>query len=399
MLAYKGKSSLANGASIRETASRIRVCHLAMADLAAGAEIQLAILLASLAKMRDLEVSAVLFNEGYLASKLRGLRVKTEVIPESRHNPLSIFRQLVDYFKRQEIDIIHTHKHKDNVLGVLASLHQGIRGRVRTVHGSPEPFAGFEAAKMSMYESIDNCANRWLVDRILAVSADLQAQLIKRFGAEKVTCIHNAIDVDQIRVTRPTTEMRRELNLGEQDFVIGTMGRLVPVKGLDCFLRAAQIIHRQRPNVKFIIAGDGPLKSSLQSMARQYGLDPNVLFLGHRNDSYNILRLMDLFVLPSSSEGIPMVLLEALALARPVVASRVGGIPEVVEHGVNGLLVPPGNDDELACTCVAVMENCQFARALGAAGRKRVETQFSATFMAEKVAEVYRALVSSGGGR
>ncbi len=372
---------------------RIKICHLAMADLAAGAEIQLAILLASLAKMPDFEISAILFNEGYLASELRGLGVRTDVILESRHNSLSIFKQLVDYFKLHEVDIVHTHKYKDNILASFASVYRGIPRRVRTVHGLPEPFVGFEAIKMKIYHGIDDAVNRWLVDRILAVSLDLRSQLIKRFGAERVTCIHNAIDIEQIQVTGRATELRSELKLGGQDFLIGTMGRLMPVKGLDSFLRAARIIHRQKPNVRFIIAGDGPLKGPLQAMAHEYGLDKDVLFLGHRNDSHNILELMDLFVLPSLSEGIPMVLLEALALARPVVASRVGGIPEVIEHGVSGLLVPPRRDDELAQSCMAVMDDYHFAQGLGVAGRKRVEERFSARFMAQKVAELYRTLV------
>jgi glycosyltransferase involved in cell wall biosynthesis len=370
-----------------------------MADLAAGAENQLAILLASLAKIPDLEMSAILFNEGRLASELRRLRVRTDIVLESRHNSLSIFKQLLDHFKRHEVDVLHTHKYKDNILGCFASVCRGVPRRVRTVHGLAEPFVGFEAIKMKIYCGLDDVVNRWLVDRILPVSLDLGSQLIKRFGAKKVTCVHNAIDVEQIRATRPAAELHRELNLGEHDFVIGTMGRLVPVKGLDRLFRAAHIIHRQRPNVKFIIAGDGPLRNTLQDTARDYGLAQNVLFLGHRNDSYNILQLMDLFVLPSSSEGIPMVLLEALALARPVVASRVGGIPEVIEDGVSGLLVTPDDDDELAQNCIAVMDDWQFAKALGVAGRRRVEKEFSATFMAERVAETYRELISSRGGR
>ena len=112
---------------------------MAMADVQGGAEIQLAVLLASLAKMPDLEISVVLLNDGGFASQLKDLGVKVDVILESRHNFLVMVKELADYFKREEIDILHTHKYKDNVLGTLASLPRGIRVRVRTVHGSPEP--------------------------------------------------------------------------------------------------------------------------------------------------------------------------------------------------------------------------------------------------------------------
>ena len=177
------------------------------------------------------------------------------------------------------------------------------------------------------------------------------------------------------------------------------MGRLTPVKGLEFFLKAARIVRSQRPNVKFIIAGDGPLKYPLQALACEYGLEKDVLFVGHRDDSHEILELMDIFVLPSFSEGIPMVLLEALALARPVVGSRVGGIPEVIEHGVSGLFVTAGREEELAQSCIALMDDYGWAQRLAAAGRKCVEAKFSARLMAEKVAEVYRTLISNGENR
>jgi glycosyltransferase involved in cell wall biosynthesis len=373
----------------------IKVCHLAIGDGWAGAEVQLATLLASLTKTPQFEISAILFNEGRLANELRSLGVNTEVIPESSNNLLSITRQLVRYFRQHGVDILHTHKPKDNVLGALSSAYQGIRHRVRTVHGYPEHFVGFHAVKMNIYEKLDSRINAWLVDRIVAVSLDLKRELIKRFGPEKVVHIPNAIDVQQIRSIGSTTDLKKELRLDGQEFLIGAMGRLTLGKGFESFLQAARIIYRQRPNVKFIVAGDGPLKEPLETKAREYGLDGAVLFLGHREDNYRILKLVDLFVLPSFSEGIPMVLLEALALARPVIASRVGGIPEVIEHRTSGLLVAPGKEDELAQSCMTLMDDYDFARQLGVAGQKRVEERFSVRVMAEKVAEVYRTLVGS----
>ena len=384
---------------MRSYPPKIRVCHVAMGDLWAGAEVQLAVLLASLVKIPGFAVSAILFNEGRLASELRALGVNTHVILESRHNSLSLFRHLVGYFKRNNIDIVHTHKYKDNILGALASAYQGIRHRIRTIHGFPEPFLGFEKVKINLYQRVDSRINRWLVDRILAVSLDLQQQLVKRFGAEKVICVHNAVDIEQVGVTGHVAELKKELNVSDGEFLIGTMGRLTPVKGLESFLTAARIIRRQKSRVKFLIVGDGPLKDALRAAARAYGLDKDVLFLGHRNDSYDILALMDLFILPSLSEGIPMVLLEALALARPVVASRVGGVPEVIVDGENGLLVAPGRPEELAQSCIALMDDYRFAQALGSGGRKCVEERFSARYMAEKVAEVYRTLVCNEGSR
>jgi len=372
---------------------KIRVCHVAMADLWAGAEVQLAILLRSLAKLADLEVSAILFNAGWLARELHDAGVRTHVILEAERNPLSILRELSNYFRGTQVDVVHTHKYKDNILAALASIRHRVPYRVRTVHGAPEPFAGLQAFKMNVYGLLDGVVNRWAVDRLLAVSFALREPLVERFGIDKVTCIHNAVDVDRIRVTTDLANLRKELGLDRHDFVIGTMGRLHPVKGLDVFLRAARIIKDHGKRAKFIIAGDGPLRDQLQALAQQCGLAHEVMFLGHRSDGNNILGLMDLFVLPSLSEGIPLVLLEAMALARPVVATAVGGIPEVVEHEINGLLVAAGNHDDLAKGCLAVMDNPTLAQELGPAGRRRVEEAFSADVMAENVANVYKTLV------
>jgi len=374
---------------------QIRVCHVAMADLWAGAEVQLAILLRSLAKLPDLAVSAILLNPGWLADELHDAHIKTHVIPEAERNPFSILRELSDYFHRNQIDVLHTHKYKDNILGALASLRRGIPYRVRTIHGAPEPFAGLQQLKMNVYGIIDGVVNRWAVDRLVAVSFSLREILAQWLGTDKVTCIHNAVDVHQIRVTTDLASLRKELGLDHHDFVIGTMGRLHPVKGLDVFLRAARIIKAHRKSTKFVIAGDGPLRGELQTLAQQCGLAHETMFLGHRSDGHNVLGLMDLFVLPSLSEGIPLVLLEALALARPVVATAVGGVPEVIEHGISGLLAAAGKENELAQRCLAVMDDPVLAQRLGHAGRKCVEKSFSAEAMAENVANVYRTLVGA----
>ena len=225
------------------------------------------------------------------------------------------------------------------------------------------------------------------------VSVALEHPLGARFGNDKVTCIHNAIDVDRVRVTRDLRELRRELGLDPHDFVIGAVGRLMPVKGVEIFLQAARMLKDRGRSAKFLVAGDGPLASALQSLAREIGLADDVRFLGHRKDSHDILGLLDLFVLPSLSEGIPLVLLEALALSRPVVATNVGGIPEVVEDGRSGVLVPAGRPDELARGCLTVMDDPALAQRLGQAGRVRVEDAFSADAMAEKVTHIYRTLV------
>jgi L-malate glycosyltransferase len=378
---------------VRRDARKIKVCHLATGDLWAGAEVQLALLVSSLQGMPDFDMSVILLNEGGLASELRRRGISTTVIPESRHTAPSIVRQLVGHFVRHPVDILHTHNFKDNILGILSTLPRTGCRRVRTVHGRGEPFTGLAAAKMRLYRAVDHFFTHWWVDRIVAVSIDLEGHLSRSFGAQRVIHIHNGIDLDHVKVTKPSSALRHELHLDAQDFVMGTMGRLVPVKGLETFLKAARIIRGRKDNVKFVIVGDGPLNKALQALARSYAIKPDVLFLGHRDDSYDVLAMMDVLVLPSLSEGIPMVLLEAMALARPVVASRVGGIPEVIEDRVTGWLIGSGREGELADACMALMDDYDLAQRFGQAGRQRVWERFSARSMADKVAGVYRGLL------
>lgn len=380
---------------VRRDARKIKVCHLATGDLWAGAEVQLTLLVSSLQGMPEFDMSVILLNDGGPASELRRRGISTTVIPESQHAAPSIVRQLVGHFARHQVDVLHTHNFKDNVLGILSTLPRKGCRRVRTVHGRGEPFTGLAAAKMRLYRGVDHLFTHWWVDRIVAVSIDLEVHLARSFGTQRVMCIHNGIDLKKVQVTKSSSELRQELHLGAQDFVIGAMGRLVPVKGLETFLKAARIIRGRKDRVKFLIVGDGPLKETLQALARRCELEQDVLFLGHRSDSYDVLAMMDVLVLPSLSEGIPMVLLEALALARPVVASRVGGIPEVIEDRVTGWLVGSGYEGELAEACMALMDDYDLAERFGRAGQQRVSERFSVGSMAEKVAGMYRSLLQT----
>ncbi|MDE3051990.1 MAG: glycosyltransferase, partial [Nitrospirota bacterium] len=141
--------------------------------------------------------------------------------------------------------------------------------------------------------------------------------------------------------------------------------------------------------------GDGSIRLDLMAKTHDLGITENVVFLGHREDTDELLQALDIFVLPSLSEGIPMALLEAMAASRAVVASRVGGIPEIVEDGFEGFLVEPMDPDSLAERCRRLIASPDVARKMGEQARKRVERDFSATAMADRVASVYKELLRS----
>jgi L-malate glycosyltransferase len=373
----------------------VRVCHVAVADLWAGAEVQLKVLLSKLVHKQEFSLSVILFNGGRLEKAIEGLGIPVRVFPESRSGSGKIFLELVREFKKSNIQIIHTHKYKDTILAAPAAKLCGIQHVVRTVHGLREPFEGLQAFKMSLYEAVERAVNRSCVDSIIGVSSQIESKYKADGGVSSVMCIRNGIDLEGKSVQTDRWRTRKDLGIDSETCLIGTVGRLTPVKGIPYLLEAATILLRQGAKVKILVVGEGSIRQDLTAQTHNLGITDNVVFLGHREDTDTLLHAMDIFALPSLSEGIPMALLEAMAASRPIVASRVGGIPEIIEDGVDGYLVEPMDVNNLAERCRQLIEFPEVARKMGEQGRKRVERDFSATAMADRVASVYKELLMS----
>src|SRR5574340_3723 len=374
----------------------IKVCHVAVADLWAGAEVHLVKLLLPLSKMQDMKVSAVLFTEGRVAHELRNAGIEVTVISEQKHGLISILWKLARHFRRHRFMVVHTHKPKDNFLSGMACRLVGVPYLVRTLHGSWEPFQGFEHVKIKTYEYVDRAVNKHLVSAIIAVTSKIQALLTNNHPKEKFVCIHNGIDVDNLRPRRDKWRIRKDLDIGSGAVILGTVGRLTPVKGHVYLLKAMQVLLSKNQDIRLVIVGDGPLRDQLSNLAVELKIEKNVFFVGHQDEACDFIDAMDVFVLPSLHEGIPMVLLEAMALSRPVVGSRAGGIPEVIEEGVSGLLVEPGNPVALAEALEALTKDVERAEQLGKNGRVRIEQSFTSNIMAAKTADLYRRLAGRG---
>lgn len=376
----------------------LRVCHIITADVWAGAEVQLATLSSYLGRQPDITVTAVLLNEGRLARELRTLGVEVAVIDERQHSALGILRLLVRFLRAHPARIVHTHKYKDTILGGLAAKLTGTPHVIRTMHGLHEPVAGWNRVKAWGYEALDKAALWCFADRILAVSTQLaDALTASGYPASSITSIHNGVDLGHVRATRNPEDVRRELGIDAHALVIGTAGRLSPVKAHDTLLRAARLIVRERSDARFLVVGDGPLRDDLLRMADRLGIARACCFPGPRADVHNTIAAMDIFVLPSLHEGIPMALLEAMALQRPVVATAVGGVPEIVTNRSNGLLVERGDEQALASACLEVACNTALARRIAEKARQTVAEQFSHEANGAAVLETYRAVSGTRG--
>jgi glycosyltransferase involved in cell wall biosynthesis len=383
-------SAVATGASAGRVP--LRVCHVASGDLWAGAEVQMATLLRALARRSDLRLFAILFNEGRLAEEIRAAGVPVMVIPESRHSVLGIVARARDFTRRERIDILHAHGYKENFVAAWVSRLSDVAHVVRTQHGAPEPYTGWKRAKQVLTEALDRFTTRYVTDRVICVSRRLARRMRHYAAPQQLVTVHNGIEVERVHSPLTPAEARRRLGLPETAEVVGTAGRLVPVKRLDIFLQAARWLANARPETHFVIAGSGPEEARLRGLANSLGLTERVVFPGYRNDVHDVLRAMDIFVISSDHEGLPMVLLEAMALGVPVVSRAVGGIPEVIEDGRSGLLVGTAEPEALAVRCAALLADAGERELIAARAATRVASEFSAQRTADEILRLYETL-------
>ena len=224
------------------------------------------------------------------------------------------------------------------------------------------------------------------VDRVIAVSGAVKNALEESGVApEKIGIIYNAIVLDRFASAAAYREdARKEFGIAGNDIVIGTAGKLNFGKGVFDLVQALAALTQKNPAIRLLFVGEGPDRPGLEQEARQRGVYDKVIFAGLRKDMERMYAAMDIFTLPSTcEEAFGMVLIEAMAMGKPVVATRVGGIPEIVEDGVNGLLVPPGDVPALARALSRYIDDRHFCERAGAEGSRVVETKFSARVMGD----------------
>jgi len=311
----------------------------------------------------------------------------------SRFN-VAIIRYLAIVMKRQKVDIVHSQGGRADFFARIAAKLAKVPKVVSTV---AMPVQGYDVSPLrkAVYVTLDRFTERF-VDKFIVVSEALRKTLIEghKIPPEKVVRIYNGIELDKYDPELYSREkVRRELRIGSDVPLVGAIGRLVWQKGFPFFIRSASYVLRAIPNAKFLLVGDGPLRSELEDMIEELGLAENFVLAGFREDIPEVLAALDVLVLSSLKEGLPMILLEGMAMARPVVATQIEGISEVVEHGKTGILVPPEDPQALAEGIIALLRDKDKAWCMGQAGRKRVEEKFSVEEMVRRTQEVYEGVV------
>jgi glycosyltransferase involved in cell wall biosynthesis len=228
----------------------------------------------------------------------------------------------------------------------------------------------------------------------------VNAELLRPGGraGERTEVIPSGVDTERFRPNPASADAKRRLGMAPDQPVVGTVGRLEPRKGTSTLLAAlAALRDAGRSEVALAVVGDGPLKAELAGDAERLGVASHVRWLGDRADVGAVLEALDLFVLPSRTEGMSNALLEAMATGRPVVATAVGGTPEVIADGESGLLVPADDPAAMAAAMGRIMDDAALARRLGAAARQTVEQRYGAKSMVRRLEAVYAAVASAGG--
>jgi len=311
---------------------------------------------------------------------------------ERHRYDLTLVRRALAVARSFRPDLIQTHSYKADLVGLALRWRLGIPW-IAFSHGRTG-----EGCKVRLYHTLDEIIIRG-ADRVVAVSEARRAALRARgCRPTRLVTIPNAVAVAGAKAG-DAAAVRQELGLDAHRPVVAAVGRLSPEKGQSYFVDAMAAVARAVPGAQGLIVGDGQEEGRLRAKVAAMELDGAIGFAGYRRDMDRIYAAIDLLVLPSLSEGLPNVVLEAMAHGRPVIATRVGGVPEVVEDGVSGFLVAPADAHALAQATVTLLHDPVRRASMGAAARERVERGFSVRGRAARILSVYSDVLQRRGPR
>jgi glycosyltransferase involved in cell wall biosynthesis len=324
---------------------------------------------------------------------VRVIRIPSLVRRISPLNDVRALYDIVRLIKAETPDVVHTHTSKAGILGRLAARIAKVPTVVHTPHG--HVFYGhFDPLISRIFLWIEKLFAP-LTDRVVTLTAGENRDYLELnvYPREKLVKIHSGVDIEKFKqVPDSAVEKKRSLGLGQDGLVVGFIGWLMPIKGPMHLLRAMATVWQDHDDTNLVLIGKGDLDVALRAEAMKMSANGRVNFLGWRSDIDAIMPLLDILVLPSLNEGMGRVLVEAMAAGKPIVASNVGGIPDLVQHEYNGLLVPPADEKALAAAIMQLINNPEKAKLMGQRGRERCH-QFSVEAMTEKIDRLYLELL------
>lgn len=327
---------------------------------------------------------------------IRLIQLPKLVRPISPGKDASAFISLYFYFSQLKPLIVHTHTSKAGILGRWAAYFARVPIICHTPHG--HVFWGYFGPLQTRLFILLEKMTAWITHRLIMLTAqERDDHLLYRIAPkDKFVVIHSGVDLEPFLNTGEEIkkQMRAALSIGEEDFVIGTAGRLTSIKGQRYLLSAFSLYLQRGGQGLCILLGDGELRSELENQAKTLGISERVRFLGWRSDVAAVMSTFDIFVLPSLNEGMGKVIVEAMACSLPVIASDIGGIRDLVEPGINGLLVPAACEENLAHALMILYKQENKRVEMGRRGKEKA-LLYSKGAMVEKIDHLYETLLSS----
>jgi len=311
---------------------------------------------------------------------------------------------LIKIIKHNKIDIIHAHNFAAGFSAGIASKITGVP-MILSVHQDISEYVTASSNKIRKLLSILRGQTSMFVYKI-AVMLSIKILCVSRFvknslsengfNSKKVSVFYNGINIDGFEKTpEGVGSFRNKLGIKEGEIVVASVGRLHPVKGYEYFIKAAKEVLGKSADVKFVLIGEGEEQNELEFLAKELKIEKNFIFAGHRNNILDVLQEIDIFVLSSLSEGCPTVILEAMIIKKPIIATKVGGVPEIIEHKNTGLLVESKNSEELAKAILSLINDKELREKIAINGYEHVKEQFSLKKRFENLEEIYREVIKN----
>jgi len=320
------------------------------------------------------------------------LKERGEIAEELEREKISVYNlgnlwRLHRFLKEKKIHLLHTHLYRANILGRFI----GRTARVPIIISSQRSIDDW---KKFYHIWFDRWSSRF-ADCVIANSKAAEKVLINRekIPKEKIKVIYSGIEIDTLTPRKNQEEVKRSLGLGNDAVIIGCATRLHTEKGVQYIPAIGQRLKGRIPKLKILVIGDGPLRDKMKREIESLQLTDSVILLGWRKDIADLLSVMDVFFLPSEEESFPRAILEALAMARPVVATNVGGVGEIIQDRVHGLLVPPKDREVFAQAILWMLKNKKEAQEMAKRGREKVGEYFTVDRMIIETDRLYDELI------
>ena len=369
---------------------KIKLCLFTTDSKIGGTEKMILSLAKGLDKEKYEVTVCTLLGRGPLIEEAKKSGVRAVSLNMKGKWDISVIPRFFSFLRKHRIDILHTYLYHANILGRILGRLAG----VPIIISSQRTTEFYGQKKSDRWRRgyrifLDKWTSRFCCLIISNSEAGRRFLIEEGIDPAKIITIHNGVDLDQFTVRIAPGEKKRRYGLRQDSMLVGIIANLTEVKGHKYFLQAAREVLKSIPQAEFLIVGDGPLREDLGGLSKNLGISAGVNFMGFRQDIPEILSILNVFVLSSLWEGFPVSILEAMAAGKPVIASKVGGIPEAVIDEKTGILVPPEDEKALAGAIEFLLNKGKIASEMGMAGRRRAEEHFSLQRMTGEIEAAY----------